>query len=409
MTNFSFFNAGGRVQPSAPPLPEHLTVTNQPQSQSQFLSIPEPGPAQRPTQLSSMDHNIHGYQPQSTTSTHGHNQPTFLPMPEPGPVYRPTYQPTSGVQPQQHPGRSYPPLEYTSQGDDAPPSYYESQLAQDPLNRFRTDIFKSKNRLNILKTQILERESRLTEFQRQSELFDGVSAINCELLNRFEQELTALQSCFRATQQHLKEIGENATLVSGTQRKKIKVHIQAGGCCETESHICRDLCDKKPKIHIEGMCNSPYVFAQTCEEQSKHTGWIWGKQKIQIDGMWVSPKVHLKGILLNPVIFVDGMWNKPEIHLEGICLNPEIHVKGMGVHPTIRITGLCYRLRVVTEGLCTGPRIRIVGFCDQIETSRNGCGGTSIWVQGVCKNLRRSLGTFSPSIKFKGNEMKIRV
>ena len=410
-------NAWGQptATPTAPPLDNQIAVTEQPYAQQQqFIPMPEPGPVYRPThaQPNAPQPHFQSPQPQSfdyqrpSTPIYHQDQPSCLPMPEPGPIYRPQPQ----LQPNRPPVPTNQPSTPISHRDEAPPSYQESQLAQNPSNRFRTDIFQSIDRLNTLKTQILERESRLDELQRRSELLDGVQFPGYELLNHFEREMNHLQSSFRAAQQHLKDLGEKENFIPGTRRKKLKIHIEQGSCCGTESHYYCDMCDKKPKIHIEGMCNSPDVFVQTCEQQNQHTGWIWGKQKLQIDGMWVSPKVHLKGLMFNPVIIVDGMWNKPEIHLEGICLNPEIRVQGTGVHPTIRITGVCHHLKLYVEGLSCGPRINIVGLCDKIETSMPGmCTGASVKVTGVCKNLKRSLGTFSPSVKFKGNDMKIRV
>ena len=387
--------------PSAPPPEYQQPVIEQPSSQQpQFIPMPEPGPVYRPThvqpepytpqphfqpsQPSSID-----YLPPSTPAFGQQDQLSFLPMPEPGPIYRP--QPTQPSLP-----------------TEAPPSYQESQMVQDPSNRFRTDIFQSMNRLNALKSKILERESRLNELQRKSELLDGVQFPGYDLMNHLDREMTHMQSCFRAAQQYLKEIGEKENFIPGTTRKKRKIHNDHGSCCGTEDHYYSDLCDKKPKIHIEGMCNSPDVFAETCEQQHRHTSWIWGKQKLHIEGMWVSPKVHLKGLMLNPVIICDGMWCKPEIHLEGVCLNPEIRVNGMGVHPSIRITGLCHNLKLYVEGMSCGPRLVVVGICDRVETSLSGmCTGASFKVTGACKNLKRSLGVFSPSVKFKGNDMTI--
>ena len=283
-------------------------------------------------------------------------------------------------------------------------------MAQDPSNRFRTDIFQSTDRLNALKSQILEREGRLNELQRRSELLDGVQYPGNELLAYLEQEMTYIQSYFRAAQQHLREIGEQENFIPGTTRKKRKIHNDQCSCCGTEDHYYGDLCDKKPKIHIEGICNSPDVFAQTCEQQHRHTGWIWGKQKLHIDGLWISPKVHLKGLMLNPVILVEGIGCNPEIHLEGICLNPEIRIDGICANPSIRITGLCHNLKIYVEGISCSPRLTVVGICDRVETSLSGmCIGVIVRVTGACKNLKRSLGVFSPSVTFQENDMKINV
>lgn len=266
------------------------------------------------------------------------------------------------------------------------------------------------NRLKNLKTQILEREGRLSETQRSSELLEGVFFGDNQVLTQYHHEMNHLQSCFRTAQQHLKDLGEKETHIPGTGRKKTKLHIEGCGCCGVDSHFYRDLCDNKPKIHIEGMCNSPDVYAETCENQNKHNGWIWGKQKIHVEGMWVSPKVHLKGLLMNPVIHIKGMFVYPEIHIEGICLNPEIHVEGMGVHPTIRITGLCHRLRIHIEGMRTSAKINLTGICDQVETRFEGCcAGVTLSITGACKDIRQSLGIGSPSVKFKGSDMIVRV
>ena len=284
-------------------------------------------------------------------------------------------------------------------------------MDQDPLNRFRTHIFQSVNRLNALKSPILERESRMNEIQRKSELIDGIQFPGYELINDLVREMDQLKPYFRAAQQHLRQIGEKENFIPGTTKKKMKIHNDHGSCCGTEEHYYSDLCDKKPKIHIEGMCNSPDLFAQTCEQQHRHTGWMWGKQKVKIEGMWVSPKIHLKGLLFNPVIICDGMWCKPEIHLEGICLNPEIRVDGMGTHPTIRITGLCHNLKIFVEGMSCSPRVTIVGVCDSVDTILPGsCSVAHIKVTGACKNLKKSSDrfTFDPSVKFKGKDMEIR-
>ena len=385
-------NQGGWVQPSAPPITDNnSTIVHQPMPQQQpgFLPMPEPGPIYQPQSQ---------FQPQSSPYNSA-PKPAFLPMPEPEPVRQP--------QPPHPP--IYQPSASSSQIREAPPGYYESVLAQDPLNRFRTDIFTSMNTLLTLKAQVLERESHLNEFQRRSELLGGAFQVDHQVLYQFEAQMNNLHSCVRAAQQHLKESGEKETLVSGTNRKKMKIHIEGCGCCGADSHFYRDLCDQKPKVHVEGMCVSPDVFVQTCEQQNNHTGWIWGKQKVVVEGMWTSPKVHLKGLLINPVIHVSGMWSKPEIHLEGICLRPEVHVEGVGANPTVRITGLCDHLKIHLEGMCCRANVNIIGICQQVETSKEGGTGVYLSVTGVCKNLKRSFGSFSPSVKFKGNDMEIRV
>lgn len=398
----------GWVQPTAPPMSYEDAVTQQPTAQEQpsFRPMPEPGPINQPPyqpQASFQSHqpSPHIYQPPSSASRDA--QLPYLPMPEPEPVYQPRPQ----FQPQLSP--MYQPSTSTD-GGEAPPSYYESQLAQDSANRFRTDIFNAMNRLKNLKTLILEREGRLSETQRRSELLDGVYFGDNQVLTQYHQEMNNLQSCFRAAQQHLKDKGEKETHIPGTGRKKTKLHIDGCGCCGVDSHYYRDLCHNKPKIHIEGMCKSPDVYAETCENQNKHNGWIWGKQKIHVDGMWFSPKVHLKGLLINPVIHVEGMFVYPEIHIEGTCLNPEIHVDGIGIHPTIRITGLCHRLKIHVEGIRASAKINLTGVCDQVETRVEGCcAGATLSVTGACKDIRRSLGIGSPSVKFKGSDMIVQI
>ena len=381
-------NQGGWVQPSAPVMDDNQPpVSRQPQPpphQPAFLPMPEPGPIYEPPP---------GNAPQSG----------FLPMPEPEPVRRtPAIQHRPQFQPQ---APWYDQSTTTTPGREAPPGYYESQLAQDPIHKFRSNIFTSMDRLLHLKSLVLERESHLNEFQRRSEL-SGTFVGDYQVVLALVQELNALEANIKIAQQHLKESGERETMIAGTNKKKNKIHIDGCGCCAADSHFYRDLCDTKPKIHVEGMCLSPDVFAQTCEEQNKHTGWIWGHQKIAVEGMWSSPKIHLKGLLINPKIHVEGMWSSPEIHLEGICLRPEIRIEGIGAHPKIRITGICKHLKFTAEGLCCRANINIIGVCEQIEAST---GGAHLTVTGVCKNLKTSFSSFSQSIKFKGNDINIRL
>lgn len=174
-------------------------------------------------------------------------------------------------------------------------------------------------RIEENQTSLLNREPHRYKLKgtNLAQVTPGENLHNIPEMMQIEREILDLEYHLKNAKHILNKPQSTArTFLSKIHNYKRKLHYDGMpcSCCSPERVIRRDLSDLKPKIHIEGMCNSVSIRADVYGNLIEHDEWVNGEQKIATEGLGVSPKIYLTGFSSIIIIDADGLLNKPQIH-----------------------------------------------------------------------------------------------